>query len=46
MVHDKESIVRSHVVVVRQDGKGNFATFNDFIAVAPNNIVARDGYTL
>ncbi|KEH41800.1 pectinesterase/pectinesterase inhibitor [Medicago truncatula] len=41
---DEDSILVSDIVVVSQDGSGNFTTINDAIAAAPNNTVASDGY--
>ncbi|KAJ1402380.1 Pectinesterase, catalytic [Sesbania bispinosa] len=41
---DEESVVVSDIVVVNQDGSGNFTTINDAIAAAPNNSVASNGY--
>ncbi|KAJ1402379.1 Pectinesterase, catalytic [Sesbania bispinosa] len=43
-VTDNESVVVSDIVVVSQDGSGNFTTINDAIAAAPNNSVASNGY--
>ena len=43
---DEDSILVSDIVVVSQDGSGNFTTINDAIAAAPNNTVANDGYFL
>ncbi|WVY98273.1 hypothetical protein V8G54_030424 [Vigna mungo] len=40
------SVAVSDIVVVSQDGSGNFTTINDAIAAAPNNTVASDGYFL
>ncbi|XP_010260073.1 PREDICTED: pectinesterase-like [Nelumbo nucifera] len=34
------------MVVVSQDGSGNFTTINDAVAAAPNNTKASDGYFL
>lgn len=41
-----DQIPVSDMVVVSQDGTGNFTTINDALAVAPNNSVASDGYFL
>lgn len=41
---NEDSVVVSDVVVVSQDGSGNFTTINDAVAAAPNNTVASDGY--
>jgi len=38
------SVVVSDIVVVSQDGSGNFTTINDAINAAPNNTVVDDGY--
>ena len=43
---NSQSVLVSDIVVVSQDGSGNFTTINDAIAVAPNNTVANDGYFL
>ena len=43
---DDESVSVSDIVVVSQDGSGNFTTINDAIAAAPNNTAATDGYFL
>ncbi|KAM5575441.1 putative pectinesterase/pectinesterase inhibitor 20 [Rosa sericea] len=42
---DNEVVVKD-IVVVCQDGSGNFTTINDAISAAPNNSVASDGYFL
>ncbi|CAN6584167.1 unnamed protein product [Malus baccata var. baccata] len=42
-VGDEEVLVKD-IVVVSQDGSGNFTTINKAIAVAPNNSVASGGY--
>ncbi|XP_062030605.1 probable pectinesterase/pectinesterase inhibitor 7 isoform X2 [Rosa rugosa] len=42
---DNEVVVKD-IVVVSQDGSGNFTTINDAITAAPNNSVASDGYFL
>ena len=39
-----QSVVVRDIVVVSQDGSGNFTTINDAIAAAPNNTAASDGY--
>jgi pectinesterase len=41
-----ESVTVSEIVIVNQDGSGNFTTINDAINVAPNNTVASSGYFL
>ncbi|XP_019418843.1 PREDICTED: pectinesterase-like [Lupinus angustifolius] len=43
-VDDIESVEVSDIVVVSQDGSGNFTTINDAVAVAPNNTDAGNGY--
>ncbi|WOG83815.1 hypothetical protein DCAR_0102993 [Daucus carota subsp. sativus] len=43
---DVDQIPVSEMVVVSQDGTGNFTTISDALAVAPNNSVASDGYFL
>ncbi|XP_061350200.1 probable pectinesterase/pectinesterase inhibitor 20 [Gastrolobium bilobum] len=40
------SVVVSDIVVVSQDGTGNFTTINAAIAAAPNNTAASNGYFL
>ncbi|KAK4762524.1 hypothetical protein SAY86_008292 [Trapa natans] len=37
-------VVVSDIVVVSQDGTGNFSTINDAISAAPNNSAGTDGY--
>ncbi|VVA16275.1 PREDICTED: probable pectinesterase/pectinesterase [Prunus dulcis] len=44
-VGDEEVLVKG-IVVVSQDGSGNFTTINAAIAAAPNNSVASGGYFL
>lgn len=41
-----DQIPVSEMVVVSQDGTGNFTTISDALLVAPNNSVASDGYFL
>ncbi|XP_047152713.1 pectinesterase-like [Vigna umbellata] len=41
-----DSVLVSDIVVVSQDGSGNFTTINGAIAAAPNNSAASDGYFL
>ncbi|XP_057425095.1 pectinesterase-like [Lotus japonicus] len=41
-----DSVVVNDIVVVSQDGSGNFTTINDAIAAAPNNTAANGGYFL
>ncbi|KAE9593702.1 putative pectinesterase [Lupinus albus] len=36
----------SQVVVVNQDGSGDFITINDAVAAAPNNSVSSDGFSV
>ncbi|KAG4928616.1 hypothetical protein JHK82_054298 [Glycine max] len=43
---NSQSVLVRDIVVVSQDGSGNFTTINDAIAAAPNNTVASDGYFL
>jgi len=43
--NDDEVLV-SDIVVVSQDGSGNFSTISDAIAAAPNNSKSSDGYFL
>ncbi|KAK4786276.1 hypothetical protein SAY86_002965 [Trapa natans] len=38
------SVVVSDIVVVSQNGTGNFSTINDAISAAPNNSAGTDGY--
>lgn len=42
----EEIILVSDIVIVSQDGIGNFTTINDAVAVAPNNTNSSDGYFL
>nr|DAD33253.1 TPA_asm: hypothetical protein HUJ06_012104 [Nelumbo nucifera] len=41
-----ESVLVRDIVVVSQDGNGNFTTINDAVAAAPNNTKIDDGYFL
>ncbi|BAT86287.1 hypothetical protein LR48_Vigan03g282600 [Vigna angularis] len=41
-----DSVLVNDIVVVSQDGSGNFTTINGAIAAAPNNSAASDGYFL
>ncbi|CAL0300247.1 unnamed protein product [Lupinus luteus] len=41
---NNNSVVVIDMVVVSQDGSGNFTTINDAIAAAPNNINSTSGY--
>ncbi|ESW35128.1 hypothetical protein PHAVU_001G209300 [Phaseolus vulgaris] len=41
-----DSVLVNDIVVVSQDGSGNFTTINDAVAAAPNNTAAADGYFL
>ncbi|XP_056174190.1 probable pectinesterase/pectinesterase inhibitor 7 [Syzygium oleosum] len=41
-----DSVLVSDMVVVSQDGTGNFTTINDAVAVAPNNTDGKSGYFL
>ncbi|KAK7392293.1 hypothetical protein VNO78_20727 [Psophocarpus tetragonolobus] len=41
-----QSVVVNDIVVVSQDGSGNFTTINDAIDAAPNNTAADAGYFL
>ncbi|KAL8214871.1 hypothetical protein R6Q57_004320 [Mikania cordata] len=41
-----DEVVVSDIVVVSQDGSGNFTTITDAINIAPNKSVAADGYFL
>ncbi|WJX13658.1 pectinesterase [Trifolium repens] len=43
-VTNEDNVVVSDIVVVSQDGSGNFTTINDAVAAALNNTVASDGY--
>ncbi|KAK7277769.1 hypothetical protein RJT34_22786 [Clitoria ternatea] len=45
-VNNEQSVVVNDIVVVSQDGSGNFSTINEAIGAAPNNSVASDGYFL
>ncbi|XP_015088338.1 probable pectinesterase/pectinesterase inhibitor 7 [Solanum pennellii] len=46
LLQEDEQIVVSDIVVVSQDGSGNFSTINDAVAAAPNNTKAESGYFL
>ncbi|KAF8014889.1 hypothetical protein BT93_H0629 [Corymbia citriodora subsp. variegata] len=46
LLQSSDSVVISDIVVVSQDGTGNFTTINDAIAVAPNNTNGANGYFL
>ncbi|XP_074342434.1 putative pectinesterase/pectinesterase inhibitor 41 [Apium graveolens] len=41
---DNDYIIVSNIVVVSQDGTGDFTTINDALTLAPNKTVASDGY--
>ncbi|OIV90976.1 hypothetical protein TanjilG_16936 [Lupinus angustifolius] len=41
-----EDVMVSDIVVVSQDGSGNFTTISDAIAAAPNKSLSTDGYFL
>ncbi|XP_047325277.1 probable pectinesterase/pectinesterase inhibitor 7 [Impatiens glandulifera] len=41
-----DMVLVNDIVVVSQDGSGNFTAINDAIAAAPNNTAASDGYFL
>ncbi|KAB1200946.1 putative pectinesterase/pectinesterase inhibitor 7 [Morella rubra] len=41
---DEDQVFVSDIVVVSQDGSGNFTTINDAIAAAPNKSTSSDGY--
>lgn len=43
---DDDQIAVRDIVVVSQDGTGNFTTINEAIAAAPNNSAPTDGYFL
>ncbi|KAI9082591.1 hypothetical protein K1719_035460 [Acacia pycnantha] len=44
--NDEESVLISDIVVVSQNGSGNFSTINDAVAAAPTNNNVSDGYFL
>ncbi|KAK1571661.1 hypothetical protein Q3G72_020869 [Acer saccharum] len=44
--YDDQVVLVSDIVIVRQDGRGNFSTIIDAINVAPNNIDGSNGYFL
>ncbi|KAL8088136.1 hypothetical protein AgCh_038056 [Apium graveolens] len=41
---DNDYIILSNIVIVSQDGTGDFTTINDALTLAPNKTVASDGY--
>ncbi|KAI4301438.1 hypothetical protein L6164_034717 [Bauhinia variegata] len=41
---EEETVLVLDIVIVSQDGSGNFTTINDAIAAAPNNTAASAGY--
>ncbi|MCD9638803.1 putative pectinesterase/pectinesterase inhibitor 7 [Datura stramonium] len=43
---DDDQVLVSDIVIVSQDGSGNFTTINDAVAAAPNNTKAESGYFL
>ncbi|XP_054796774.1 probable pectinesterase/pectinesterase inhibitor 20 [Prosopis cineraria] len=45
-VTDVASVVIRDIVIVSQDGSGNYSTINDAIAAAPNNTASAEGYFL
>ncbi|KAL3328773.1 hypothetical protein AABB24_036074, partial [Solanum stoloniferum] len=46
LLQEDDQVVVSDIVVVSQDGSGNFSTINDAVAAAPNNTKAESGYFL
>lgn len=46
LLQTSDSVLVRDVVVVSQDGSGNFSTINDAIAAAPNKTKNEDGYFL
>ncbi|KAK1316617.1 putative pectinesterase/pectinesterase inhibitor 20 [Acorus calamus] len=46
LLQSSDSVVISDIVVVSQDGTGNFTTINDALDAAPNNTNVDDGYYL
>ncbi|CAN4091393.1 unnamed protein product [Withania somnifera] len=43
---DDDQVIVSDIVIVSQDGSGNFTTINDAVAAAPNNTKVESGYFL
>nr|GMD13817.1 probable pectinesterase/pectinesterase inhibitor 7 [Ipomoea batatas] len=43
---EEDQVLVTDIVVVSQDGSGNFTTINDAVAAAPNNTQSTDGYFL
>ncbi|XP_074328234.1 putative pectinesterase/pectinesterase inhibitor 41 [Apium graveolens] len=41
---DNDYIIVSNIVIVSQDGTGDFTTINDALTLAPNKTIASDGY--
>ncbi|KAK1292382.1 putative pectinesterase/pectinesterase inhibitor 20 [Acorus calamus] len=46
LLQSSDSVVISDIVVVSQDGTGNFTTISDALDAAPNNTKVDDGYYL
>lgn len=43
---DDDQVLVSDIVIVNQDGSGNFSTINEAVAVAPNKTDSTTGYFL
>ncbi|WMV47645.1 hypothetical protein MTR67_041030 [Solanum verrucosum] len=46
LLQEDDQVVVSDIVVVSQDGSGDFSTINDAVNAAPNNTKAESGYFL
>lgn len=46
LLQEEDQVVVSDIVIVNQDGSGNFTTINDAVAAAPNNTKVESGYFL
>ncbi|OIT06502.1 putative pectinesterasepectinesterase inhibitor 7, partial [Nicotiana attenuata] len=42
----KNQVLVRDIVIVNQDGSGNFSTITDAVAAAPNNSMSTSGYFL
>ncbi|XP_055813450.1 probable pectinesterase/pectinesterase inhibitor 7 [Solanum dulcamara] len=46
LLQENDQVVVSDIVIVNQDGSGNFTTISDAVAAAPNNTKVQSGYFL